>query len=238
MLTIKTKGADTTPLGSRKSPLESAAGTFEGTPMLSAFLTSKELAGLAQASTTTRQMTADVRKKHALKSLLSAVVCGNEDLARKIVTSRPDLLLDSSAIVTDLSGKEITGLTALKAAICAGDVDMVRMIKDVLQQKLQSGVTLNFTPELEIQRQLTTIYPNGIDAKEEEQKADADAFKNANELHNYNLMFIFAAINAATDAEVQYELETPGQHKTDSQLNTALHNFEMTPMSRPRSKNI
>jgi hypothetical protein len=54
--------------------------------------------------------------------LLSAVVSGNEYLARKIVKAHPELLLNASATVTDLSGKEIKGLTPLQAAMCAGDI--------------------------------------------------------------------------------------------------------------------
>ena len=116
------------------------------------------------------------------------MACGDEDLARKIVTSRPELLLDLSAIVTDISGKEIKELTPLQAAFCAGDVDMVLMIKEVLHQKLQRGITLSFEPELEMQRQFKLIYPNGVDSNEEAQKVKAQEFKTS------TLETIFTAI--------------------------------------------
>lgn len=216
----KTKGADTTPEGRpRKSRLERAEGTLESTGLLTQFLTTEELVQLSKASTTTRQMTADARKKQALEKLLSAVVCGNEALARKIVTSRPELLLDSSAIVTDLSGKEIKGLTPLHAAICAGDVDMVQMMQEVLQQKLQSGVQLGFEPEVEMQRQFTAIYPDAIDSAAAAQQATGESFKAS------DLRVIFDAINAAQDEEVQAELINPGQELPGSALNKALRDF-------------
>ena len=157
--------------------------------------------------------------KIILKELLSAVVCGNEYLVRKIVASRPELLLNPSAIVKDLSGKEIKNLTPLQAAICACDVDMVKAIKEILHQKLQSGVTLSFNPEFEMQSQFKIIYPNGVDSVETAQKVKAKEFKTS------TLETIFDAINTATVVQVKFELETPGETNSDSKLNTALHNF-------------
>jgi hypothetical protein len=139
--------------------------------------------------------------------------------ARKIITSRPELLIDSSATVKDISGKEIEGLTPLQAAICAWDVDMVQMMEEVFYQKILSRVTLSVEPKIVIQGQFEAIYPNGdIDLVETAQKVQAQEFK------TYKLNEIFAAINAATDEQVQAEKTNPGQH-TDSQLNAALHNF-------------
>jgi hypothetical protein len=151
--------------------------------------------------------------------LLTAVVRGEEAAARQIITSKPELLIDKS-YTADLSGKKITNLTPLKAAICAGDVDMVQMIKEVLQYKLQARITLSFEQELVIQSQLTEVYPKGIDAKEAEQMAIAQEFKTS------TLRDIFTAINAesATPALVEFERCTPGQH-TGSPLNAALHEF-------------
>jgi hypothetical protein len=199
------------------------AGAAEVLPQtrLFQFLGARDTSAFSATCKAACGMTSNVRKTHALKSLLTAVVCGNEDLARKIVTSRPELLLDSSATAADLSGKKITNLTPLQALICAGDVDMVQMIKEVLQHKLQVGITLSFNPELEIQRQIATIYPNGdINAIEAEQMATAQEFKTS------MLRDIFAAINAdaATTALVKFELDNPGQY-TGSELNAALHNF-------------
>ena len=179
----------------------------------------RSIVAFSEASRAAQRMSSDVRKKHALKSLWTAMVGGNEDLVRKIVTSRPELLLDLSAIVTDISGKEIKELTPLQAAICAGDVDMVQAIKEVLHQKLQRGVTLSFEPELEMQRQFKLIYPNGVDSEETEQQVKAQEFKTS------MLNHIFTAINAATVVQVKFELNTPGINNTDSPLNTALHDF-------------
>jgi hypothetical protein len=226
MPAIDINSVDTAPAGLGKKPFERAAGAIANTDILPSFLTTRERNNLSEAFRSGRDMTAAARKKHALESLLSAVVSGNEALVRKIITSRSELLLDASAIVTDLSGKEIKGLTPLQAAICAGgDVDMVQMIIDVLQQKLKDGKTLSFEPTLEIQRQFSAIYPNGdIEAVEAEQIANAQKFKTQESENVFNLSMIFAKINAATDAEVQAELTNPGQH-TDSQLNATLHTF-------------
>ncbi len=157
--------------------------------------------------------------EHLNNLLLTAVVCGDEDLARKIVTSNPKLLLASSAIGTDLSGKKIKYRTPLEAAIRAGDVEMAQMIVDVLHKKLQAGIRLSFEPELEMQRQFTAIYPNGVDAVETTQQLKAQEFKTS------MLNAIFNAINTATAELVENELDTPGQNNPDSQLNVALHNF-------------
>lgn len=233
-------------------PLESAAGVLSQTP-LSEYLTSKDLASLSAVSREMRKMTADARKKiadtrkknaleqllsavvsdnkelikkivntrptfnllieeFALKILLLAVVYGNEDLAKEIIISRPELLQDKSATATDPSGKEIENLTPLQAALCAGDDDMVRMMKEVV-------------PELDILSQFSEISAHRtIDEVKAEQKDKAQKFKTQVSENVFNLARIFAEINAATDAEVQAELDAPGQHK-DSQLNAALRNF-------------
>jgi len=152
--------------------------------------------------------------------LLTAVVCGNEDLARKIIMYSPELLLDSSATATDLSGKEIKNITPLQAAICLRDIEMLQMMLEILEQKRKVGINLIPDPKLEIQRQFISIYPNGdIDAVETAQKAKAKKFKKS------MLHYIFMAINDATEIQVKSELNNPGVNNTDSQLNTDLHKF-------------
>lgn len=158
--------------------------------------------------------------------LLTAVVHGNEHLVREIVILFPELLLKSyttkivTEIVKDLSGKEIKNLTPLQAAICAGDVDLVKMIKEVLYQELRSGVELGFDPDLEIRRQLTAIYKTvDIDSVVKAQKAKAQEFKTST-LHD-----LFTKINAATNEQVKFELHNPGMQDPDSQLNTTLRDF-------------
>lgn len=208
-------------------------GNLRCTSLLEEYLDTPSLVAFSQACKTAQRMSYDA----LLKSLLSAVVCGDEKLAKKIVTVHPKLLLDASARVKDYSGKEIKDLTPLQAAICAGDVDMVQMIFDVLQHKLEDGITLSFEPKHEIQRQFSKIYPEGIDAVEAYQKVEAQAFKAS------TLNQIFAAINAATENQVKFELDTPGQAiiateeelrfeqenpgvvSEHRRLNVALHNF-------------
>ncbi len=177
------------------------------------------IVAFSRACKATQAMSSGFLKKHALNSLLTAVVEGNEELAKKIVISRPEVLLDASAIVTDLSGKKIKNLTPLQAAICAWDVEMVQMINEVLHHTLQIGIGLSFEPEIEMQRQFKIIYPNGVDSEETAQMAKAQEFTSS------TLNTIFSAINTATVAQVKYELDTPGQNKPDSQLNAALHTF-------------
>jgi hypothetical protein len=164
--------------------------------------------------------------KNVTESLLTAVAYGNEDLVRSIVTSNPELILDSSAIVIDISGKEIKELTPLQAAICAGDVGMVQMIKEVLHDKLQNGVKLSFDPDLEIQRQFEKVFPNGIIAVEMTQKFQAEKFKTS------ALNEIFSAINAATDEQIEFELDNPARKIPNSLLNTALNKFRAEFMAR------
>jgi hypothetical protein len=207
-----TKSADTTPEG-RVNLILANEGVFT-TILFAEYLDARSL---LEFSVTCRAAK-NISSKTMKKNLLTAVVSGNEDLARKIVKFHPELLRDASASATDLSGKEIKNLTPLQAAICAGDIDMVQMIKEVLLQKLHRGIKLSFVPTLEIQRQLTTIYPEGIDANETAQMSTAQAFKTS------TLVTILNTINAATDLQVAFELDTPGQH-TDSPLNASLHNF-------------
>ena len=190
------------------------------TGRLSELLDYDSIMAFSQTCWVARDVYNEARKKSALKSLLKAVVEGNEALARAIITYNPELLLDSSVTVTDLSGKEIKGLTSIQAAICAGDVEMVQMMRDVLQQKLRGVIHLSFEPEYEIQRQFETIYPNGdIDSVETEQKIRAQEFKTS------KLNKILAAINAATDEQIKFELKTPGHPNANSPLNKALRNF-------------
>lgn len=169
--------------------------------------------------------------------LLTATVRGDEDFARKILKFHPELLLDYSTIVTDLSGKQIENLTPLQAAICAWDVDMVHMMQDVLQHRLQSGLKLSFEPEAEIQRQFAEIYPDGIDSVVADQQAKAQEFKTQVSASVFNLNRMFDEINAATDAEVQAEITNPGQH-TDSNLNAALHSFRSQFAARAKQERI
>lgn len=178
---------------------------------------------------------------------LKAAVYGSEDFVREIVTSRPELLLDSSTIVIDLSGKEIKGLTPLQAAICAGDVFMVRMMFEVLTQttapdldqgqyedqdfldmSYQRSVReerikiqkLSFNPWDEIQRQFSAIYPDSIDSVEAAQQALAQEFKTS------KLNDIFTAINTVTEIDIQSELKNPGQiNDASGPLNVALRDF-------------
>lgn len=227
MFKATTKSADTIQIVPGNTTLASSAGVLEGinfVERLNAYIGAprgvSSIVAFSRACKATHAMSSDFLIKHTLKSLLTAVVEGNEALANKIIRCRPELLLDASATVTDLSGKEIKNLTPLQAAICAGDTDMVQMIKEVLQQKLQIGITLSFNPELEIQRQIATIYPNGdINAIEAAQIATAQAFKTS------MLEGIFTVINAATAELVKNEIDTPGQNNPDSQLNIALHTF-------------
>jgi len=146
--------------------------------------------------------------------LLAAVVQGNEDWAREILKANPELIRDKSATVRDLTGKLITGLTPLQAAICAGDDKMIRMMEEVLQQQ-------GYDSKAEIARQFAEIFPEGIDAVETAQKDAADKFKKS------TLQNLLNAINAATPEQVQFELETPGRelNQPDDYLNTILHKF-------------
>lgn len=180
------------------------------------------------------------------RKLLVAVICGDENLVRKIVYYYPELLLDTSVTISDFSGKLIKGLTPLQAAICSGDVEIVQMLNKLLQDKLKGDIKLSFDPKCEIQRQLTAIFPDGIHAVERIQKAEALKFK----LSTLNELFI--AINTAidaqvkfeldnpalnmiiTDEEIKFELDNPGQISTRRQLNLTLHNFrkEFTALSK------
>jgi hypothetical protein len=227
---IETTSADTPPGGLGKT-LIANAGTLTSINFLEkdgkSYLDDPDIIAFSETCKAARHISSYLRKKHALKRLLTAVVCGNEDFARKIVIIYPELLLDSSVsldsseIVGDLPGKEIKDVTPLQAAIRAGDVDMMQMIKEVLHQKQQNGVTLSFEPELEMQRQFTAIYPKGdIDAVETAQRVKAQEFK-ATILND-----IISAINAATEAQVKCELlNTHENHYGYSELNAALHNF-------------
>jgi hypothetical protein len=161
--------------------------------------------------------------------LLAAAVQGTEYWASDILIADPMLILNKSATIWDLSGKEIKGLTPLQAAICAGDVGMFKTMKRVLQQPVRTGVTLSFDPEAEIARQFDEIFPEGIDLVVTAQKDAADEFKKT------NLEYLFNLINAATADQVRYELDHPGQelNNPDGKLNKALHNFrrEFTDLS-------
>lgn len=178
--------------------------------------------------------------------VLKAVAYGSEEFVREMVTLQPELLLESSIIVTNFLGKKINGLTPLQAAISSGDVFMVRMMFETLTQTTAPNLDqgqyedqdflemsydrsvrerrikiqkLSFNPWLTMQQQFSAIYPDGIDSVEHAQQTLAQNFKTA------ALNGIFVIINAATDAEIQYELNTPGKNNSGSMLNQELHNF-------------
>jgi len=211
---IKTEGVATTSCLVKKPDLITKnVEIFRQAGLLDQLETSA-LLKFSAASVANLQASADTLKER----LLTAVVNGDEDSAREIASCYPNLLRSSSTFVKDLtgkitysptvakdpSGKIIKELTPLQAAICAGDVEMAEMLKE-------------FMPADEVLSQFEKIYPDGIDAVETEQKRQAHEFKTT------KLRAIFNAINAP-DADVAFELETPGQ-RIDSALNNALHSF-------------
>jgi hypothetical protein len=224
---MNANGAATTVLKPANNNLAAIAGTlasmrFLESQNLKAYLGkdyNKSVVAFSETCNAARNISSEVRKKHALQSLLKAVAEGDEEFAKKIVTSRPELILVSAGTATDLSGREINGLTPLQAAICAGDVDMVSMITAVLQQKLEDRKTLCFDPGIEIHRQVAAIYPDGIDAVDAQQQTKAQEFNNSVLLNILNI------INAATEQQVEFELNNPRENNPDSPLNVSLHNF-------------
>lgn len=145
--------------------------------------------------------------------LLRQTVYGNEFFVNVLLEVKPKLFLDKDAIVTDLSGKKIAGLTSLQAALCAGDMALVHMIIEVLYKKQREGVLDLSIEELqnEIRRQILEIYPNGVGAVEEIQYAQAEEFTK-------ELEKIFKAINNVSPDYISSELDCPGRL-----LNTPAH---------------
>lgn len=201
-------------LGKKFSMNIEGVGNIEGIITNSNFLDSRSGAANILAFSATGQNVqyelSDVSKQqasHELINLLTAVAHGDEGSVKKIITSNPELLLNSSATVTDLSGKKIESLNSVEVAICACDVDMLWMMKQVL-------------PELDLCRQFMNIYPGGdIRSVEKAQEARAEEIKSS------LLNDIFTAINIATPAEVRAELDNPGVINEASPLNAALHKF-------------
>jgi len=136
--------------------------------------------------------------------ILQQLVYGNENVVKAVlemVKSNSEYLcalLSDTGTVKDYSDRTITGMTLLQAAAASGDIDMCLMLKNYM------------LPE-EFATQLAEIFPEGIEAHEDEQQRNA-----------FNFNAILAAIRAANTPDLDDAL-----NKTDngSALCRALEEF-------------
>jgi len=93
--------------------------------------------------------------------VVRAALCGDEDLARHMIASNPNYLLQRGN-VTDYSGRKYDNLTPFQAALITGDIEMAEMLKPFFAC-LENG-------EAEMQNQVTELFPEGIKKHETDQK--------------------------------------------------------------------
>ena len=93
--------------------------------------------------------------------VVRAALCGDEVLARRMIASNPNYLLQRGN-ATDFSGRKYDNLTPFQAALITGDIEMAEMMKPFFAC-LENG-------EAEMQNQVTEIFPKGIKEHETDQK--------------------------------------------------------------------
>ncbi len=187
---------------------------------LSNYLEHPEVLAFSATCIAARDMSATLRKRIALQSLLAAILNGQKELAVRILNARPELLLDSSAEATDVSGKKIFGMTPFQAAISSWDSVMVDAIYSAFIAKQRRTCFLSFNPVEEMYNQFVTIYPS----------CSATEIKGAHEslaqdFEDTLLARAYMAINEAREEELIFELNAPGVVRHDSRLNDELFHF-------------
>jgi|GEM_PF-6490295 len=126
----------------------------------------------------------------AANDVVYAALCGDEDLARRMIAANPNYLLQRGS-TTDFSNRKYDNLTPFQAALITGDDVMAEMMKPFFLH-LPNG-------EAEMQRQFAKIFRNGIEAHIASQKQNA-----------FNFDAIFNAINTASATEITAALNLEG----------------------------
>ncbi len=101
----------------------------------------------------------------ATDDVVRAALCGDEDLARRMIALNPNYLLQRGN-ATDFSGRTYQNLTPFQAALITGDVTMAEIMKSYFD-RLPNG-------QAEMQRQFAEIFPNGIEVNEAAQKQKSE----------------------------------------------------------------
>jgi len=139
--------------------------------------------------------------------VVRAALCGDEDLARRMIAPNPNYLLQRGN-ATDFSGRSYANLTPFQAALITGDDKMAEMMAPFFD-RLPNG-------DAEMQKQVAEIFPNGIKAHEEAQKrkSETEFVPMLDEL--------IKAINNAKSADLQAALSL---QDNQSELCKALDTF-------------
>lgn len=87
----------------------------------------------------------------AIDEVVRAALCGDEDLARRLIAANPNYLFQRSNAM-DFSGRIYTDITPFQAALFAGDVQMCEMMKHHFAS-IPNG-------EAEMQKQLRQVFAN------------------------------------------------------------------------------
>lgn len=191
----------------QKHPFGSKLSWFE-TRHIESFLETKDLYRLSITSQAAHKALNNSVLRRGAQILLEHTVKGEEDQAKKILETNPKLLLSNSAETIDFSGKLITELTALQAALCAGDTDMVKMMRPYFD-KLEDGSQL-------LAEQIDAVFLEGYDAHLHAQNEATFNFDN-----------IFTTIAHASDDDTrialslsgaQFEQSDEARSKDDSEL--------------------
>lgn len=184
----------------RKLPIENTELSPLFDPFLAAFPT-EALASLADTCQLFNEGFKQELNARKLNELVRRIVCGEEAAAKAILDASPELLLKSGGEATDYSGRQIKNLPPFQAALCAGDVDMCKMIKNIFLDYPEK--TGGFD---EMFRQFNEIFPWGLEAHIEDQKQNA-----------YDFSAIVTAITNAAPAEVTAALSKVDARFTQSE---------------------
>lgn len=127
----------------------------------------------------------------ATDNVVHATLCGDEDLARRMIEANPNYILQHGD-ATDFSGRIYNSLTPFQAALVTGDNKMAEMIKPYFD-RLPNG-------QAEMQKQVTEIFPQGIESHFVAQRLVSETE------FNPMLKEVFAAIQNAAPEDLQSAL--------------------------------
>jgi hypothetical protein len=143
----------------------------------------------------------------AADQVVHAALCGDENLARRMIAASPRYLL-SRENVTDFSGRVYTNITPFQAALISNDLEMVQMIKPFFK-RLKNG-------EDEMRKQFLEIFPNGIEKCRDEQKKESE------KKFTPMLKAVIDVIKNAAEKDVK---DAVSHKQTTSKLSMALNTF-------------
>lgn len=160
----------------------------------------------------------EIQKKH-FEIALQHLLFGHQNAVEQCVKANPELLCERTVEdddTTDISGKPVgKNKTLLQAALCAGDIDMTKMLAPYFN-KITDG-------KEKMKLQILEILPNAFsDSYKERKEHMSKQIKKAQKFKNEKILPLIHTILALTEEEIK---KIQRERKLNSSLDTQLKDF-------------